>query len=134
MSQEMVTSMKRLHKALLFTSLPAFIAFTVTPWLIFSGEHPQAMGFGLGALVVILFSVTWIISVDRISSSNMMKFLKVFSLLFAGKLVVLLMVLGLSVSVLNSDRIYFTLSFCIMTLFTLPVEIWFGLTRGKNNA
>ena len=37
------------------------------------------------------------------------------------------LILGFALSLLSFNRIFFVLSFFIVTIITLPVEVWFGM-------
>lgn len=126
--------MKKIYKALLMLLVPLFIDFIIFIVLAASGTSHQVAGFSFGAGIVIFFSLIWIFSMNRICMENVICFLKRFVIIFLCKFAFLLTMLFLSLDILGSDRIYFVLGFIITSLFAMPIEIWFGLQKGKSDA
>jgi len=96
-------------------------------------QPEDAFGFAIGTFIVVIFSLVWIISVDRFSQKNTMRFLKSLAYMYLGKLFLLAALLVISVTFFRSDRLYFTMAFLVATLLTIPVEIWFGLTKKRHD-
>jgi hypothetical protein len=126
--------MKNIYKSLRLLLIPVFIDLIIIIVLAATGTTLQLAGFSFGACIVIIFSLIWVFSINRIHMSNVIRFIKRFIIIFLGKLVFLLAILILSLDILRSDRIYFVLGFIITSLFAMPIEIWFCLKKGKTDA
>ncbi len=125
--------MKKRNVALLFIMVPVILGIIGSLFLAFQREPKDAIGFAIGTFIVVIFSLVWIISVDRFSQKNTMRFLKSLAYMYLGKLFLLAALLVISVTFFKSDRLYFTMAFLFATLLTIPVEIWFGLTKKRND-
>ncbi len=126
--------MKIFHKALLLLFIPVFIDLFVIAVLTLNRTSLQLAGFSFGAVIVIIFSLIWILSINRIRMLNVIRFIKRFVILFLCKFGFLLAMLFLSIDILGNDRIYFALGFIVTSFFSMPIEIWFCLQKGKKDA
>lgn len=113
--------------------VPTALGITGTLFLALQRDPKDAIGFAIGTFIVVVFSLVWIISVDRFSQKSTMRFLKSLAYMYLGKLFLLAALLVISVTFFRSDRLYFTMAFLVATLLTIPVEIWFGLTKKRND-
>jgi hypothetical protein len=121
--------MKIMSKAFLFLLIPICIDLIIAIVLAFAGTGLQFAGFAFGSGILIVFSLIWIPSINRIRMTNVVTFLKRFVYIFAGKFIFLIIMLFISLKILESDRFFFVLGFVITTLFIMPIEIWFCMQK-----
>jgi len=123
--------MDKFRKAVLLLLIPSTINILITISCYITRGPAEFMGYFLGTVLSISFSLLWIIMVKKVTISNPMVLFALSLGTFPVKLIVFALFAFGGYYLIHMNNIYFGFAFLLGTVLSLVIEVWFTVSVNK---
>ena len=118
-------------KAVILICIPITLNIAITVYCFTSRSLPEFMGYFLGTLLSMFFSLVWVFIARKAITSNIMVMFTVTLASFPIKIFFLAIIALGGLFLMDMNQIFFGTSFLLGTILSLFVEVWFLITANR---